>query len=84
MGKYCPPHFSFEKNKASKEILFGLKYKGNKKDRVPFRKNIGAVIADSPSFDKPNIIIPVPLHPKKQFVHGLNQSEVIARGPCEE
>ena len=34
----------------------------------------------SPDFIKSNVIIPVPLHPKKQKKRGFNQSEVFAMG----
>ncbi|MDG1147773.1 MAG: ComF family protein [Crocinitomicaceae bacterium] len=76
-------HFNFEKNKASQEILFGLKYKNNMQVGIHFGKEIGKIIASHPSFHTASIIIPVPLHPKKQFLRGFNQSEVIARGISE-
>jgi competence protein ComFC len=76
-------HFSFEKNKASQEILFGLKYKNNTHVGIHFGKEIGKLMSVHPSFPKSAVIIPVPLHPKKQFIRGFNQSEVIARGISE-
>jgi ComF family protein len=80
-GTYA--HFNFEKNKASQEILFGLKYKNNMQVGVHFGKEIGALISKHPSFHKSSVIVPVPLHSKKQFLRGFNQSEVIARGISE-
>ena len=76
-------HFFFEKNKTSQDILFGLKYQGNKQVGFHFGKNVGTIISAHPSFHKPNVIIPVPLHPKKEFKRGYNQSEIIANGISE-
>ncbi len=76
-------HFHFEKNKASQNIIFGLKYNGNKDVGFHFGKETGKAIASSEGFNKANAIIPVPLHPKKEFKRGYNQSEVIARGVSE-
>jgi ComF family protein len=73
-------HFFFDKNKASQDILFGLKYKGNEKVGHYFGKEVGDILANHPSFNKANVLIPVPLHPKKKFIRGFNQSEVIANG----
>jgi ComF family protein len=40
----------------------------------------GQQLAESSSFIKPDLIIPVPLHPKKLKLRGYNQSACIAEG----
>ncbi len=40
----------------------------------------GNVLADSDAFQSVDVIVPVPLHPKKLKKRGFNQSEWIARG----
>lgn len=76
-------HFHFEKNKASQDILFGLKYKGNQSVGYHFGKETGKAILNSEDFSTANAIIPVPLHPRKEFKRGYNQSEIIAQGISE-
>ena len=76
-------HLFFEKNKASQSLLFSLKYEHNLPLGVYFGKRIGAVINTIPSFSDVDAFIPVPLHPKKKFIRGYNQSEALARGICE-
>lgn len=77
-------HFFFEKNKASQDILFGLKYKGNKTVGFHFGQETGKAISNQSAFSNANAIIPVPLHPKKEFKRGYNQSEIIAKGISKE
>ncbi len=43
----------------------------------------GSVLADSKAFSVVDLIVPVPLHPRKQRKRGYNQSEWIARGLSE-
>ena len=40
-------------------------------------------LQESPDFDQVDVIMPVPLHPKKEKKRGYNQSEWIARGMAE-
>ena len=76
-------HLFFEKTKASQDLLFSLKYEHNFPLGVYFGKRIGAIINSIPSFSDVDVFIPVPLHPKKQFIRGYNQSEALASGICE-
>ncbi len=76
-------HVYFEKNKASQNILFNLKYKNKAQLGVYFGKKIGASIAQIDKFHDVDAFIPVPLHPKKAFIRGYNQSEMIAKGICD-
>ncbi len=76
-------HVFFEKNKASQNILFNLKYKNKPQLGVFFGKKIGAAIVQLDSFQQVDAFIPIPLHPKKAFIRGYNQSEMLARGICD-
>lgn len=73
----------FEKNKASQHVLFNLKYKNNFELGVFFGQRIGDKLMTMKAFDSVDVYIPVPLHPKKQFIRGYNQSEAIAKGICQ-
>lgn len=75
-------HLFFEKSKAAQDLLFGLKYRNNFPLGVYFGERIGEIINAVPSFNDVDAFIPVPLHPKKKFMRGYNQSEALARGIC--
>jgi len=77
-------HLFFEKTKASQDILFNLKYKNNQNLGVYFGKEMAKNIRHIEAFKNASVYIPVPLHPKKKFIRGYNQSEAIAKGICNE
>lgn len=72
--------FFFTKGSPFQKLLHELKYKGNKEVGEVLGKYAGIDLPDSPEFCTVDIIVPVPLHPKKQAKRGYNQSEWIARG----
>lgn len=75
--------YLFEKSGRVQQLLHQIKYKGNK----ALAKQLGSWYAQSlkdvDQFSKSNIIIPVPLHPKKFKQRGFNQSEEFAKGLSE-
>lgn len=73
-------HLFFEKNKTSQTILFNLKYKNKPELGVYFGEKIGENLIKVKDFENIDAIIPVPLHHKKEFIRGYNQSEVLAIG----
>ena len=68
----------FEKETSVQNILHHIKYK----DKDKFARQIGEIMANEmPEFFKDiDVIVPVPLHPKKEKIRGYNQSEEIAKG----
>jgi ComF family protein len=71
----------FEKNKAAQPILHALKYKSRQEVGIQLGRIIGRKIESN--FPKLDGLIPVPIHPKKKFMRGFNQSELIANGISE-
>lgn len=71
--------FRFEKGSKYQPLLHQLKYKGQKKIGIFLGKMLGAEIKNHP-FGSANLIIPVPLHKKRQKSRGYNQSEIISAG----
>ena len=73
----------FYKNSSTQKILHSLKY-GNKPEtgRI-LGKEIGQRIKELSFIKDADALIPVPLHPKKQFVRGYNQSNQLAEGISE-
>ncbi len=72
--------FYFQKGSAFQKLLHALKYKGNKEIGERIGKFAAVDLLDSPDFKTIDVIIPVPLHPKKYRKRGYNQSEWIGKG----
>ena len=72
----------FEKGSKYQPLLHLLKYKGHKNIGVLLGKMLGAAIMNSP-FANTDLVVPVPLHPKKERARGYNQSILIANGISE-
>lgn len=73
-------HFYFQKQSSIQSILFTLKYKNGKSLGKLMGERIGRALVGSEFFDTNAVLIPVPLHPNKEFVRGYNQSLSIAQG----
>ena len=69
--------FNYQKGNQVQDLLHHLKYKQKLKVGVHFGQVLGSAIND---VDDLSMIIPVPLHPKKQRQRGYNQSALIAQG----
>lgn len=72
----------FEKGSKYQHILHHLKYKGRKDVGILMGQYFGQKLKDSP-FSMIDLIIPVPLHSRKERHRGYNQSEMIAIGISE-
>ncbi len=72
--------FFFQKGSPFQKILHALKYKNNKEVGEVLGKYAAVDLLDSPNFTSIDVIIPVPLHPKKLQKRGYNQSEWICNG----
>jgi ComF family protein len=70
----------FEKATRVQRMLHELKYRGNTSVGDFLGKELGKQIELSPHFGKIDLILPVPLHPKKERLRGYNQSSFIADG----
>lgn len=75
--------FHFQKGSPFQKILHSLKYKDNKELGYILGKYAAVDLLESADFKSIDIIIPVPLHPKKLKERGYNQSEWIAKGLSE-
>jgi ComF family protein len=73
-------HLFYDKTKSSQPILHALKYKNKPELGVEMGIKIGENLKEIRGFDTVDALIPVPIHPKKKFVRGYNQSEKIADG----
>lgn len=61
-------------------LIHQLKYKKQKEVGLVLGEMYGKELVQSPLFNSVEIIIPVPMHPKKQKKRGYNQAEILANG----
>ena len=72
--------FYYEKESALQQAIFQLKYRGEKELGTVLGRYAGTALAEAGVYDAVDVIVPVPLHPKKRAKRGYNQSLEIARG----
>lgn len=70
----------FRKGNSVQQLIHNLKYKGHTELGFTLGKMLGERLKLSAAWQDAELIIPVPLHPKKQRSRGYNQSECIADG----
>jgi len=76
--------YNFIKGGSVQNAIHLLKY-GNRSDiAYEFGRQYGVRLLQSPLFVQPDIIIPIPLHFRKQQLRGYNQSSFFAKGISEE
>lgn len=70
----------YEKTNTVKPILQALKYKNRPDIGQVFGALIGQKLNNMPHFSSVEALIPVPIHRKKKYQRGYNQSELLAKG----
>jgi ComF family protein len=70
----------FQKGGTVQHLLHQLKYKGHKEIGLQMGKLYGNELKNAGVFKDAELIIPVPLHPRKFRQRGYNQSEMFAEG----
>ena len=70
----------FQKGGTVQHLLHQLKYKDRKEIGIQMGKLYGLELKAADIFKDSEIIIPVPLHPRKQRKRGYNQSQMFAEG----
>lgn len=72
--------FSYKKGSRYQQLIHFIKYKGLKELGFETGLKFGLALLNTESFKNIDIIVPVPLHPKKFKKRGFNQSNWIAEG----
>lgn len=72
----------FEKGNISQKVLHGIKYRGFYHLAEMMGNQFGAELKGG-RWEEVDLLIPVPLHPKKLKIRGYNQAEWIAKGIAE-
>lgn len=71
----------FEKETSTQEILHHIKYKNKTQLAQEMGVRIGKKLKiDAEKYGEIDALIPIPMHPKKQYLRGYNQSVFIAEG----
>ena len=72
--------FTFNKDGNAQKLIHTLKYEEGKNVGIFLGEQLGFAIKESEFFNNIDIVIAVPLHPKKQKLRGYNQSSYLAKG----
>ncbi len=70
----------FNKGKRVQHLIHHLKYKGRKEIGVYLGSMYGNYLKKTPLFNAVEVVVPVPLHKKKELRRGFNQSEQFGIG----
>ena len=62
-----------------KEIIISFKFRGIQSAAALFAQKVSAQFAEAIAALKPQVVVPVPLHPTRQYFRGYNQAELFAR-----
>lgn len=65
---------------AVKSIIHQIKYRGNTDLGIAMGEVLGATLMKSTLFTDVNLLLPVPLHPKKERLRGYNQCDLLLTG----
>lgn len=75
--------YHFTKGGRTQQLIHQLKYEGKKQLGVRLGQLYGSYLKEAPLFQPAELVIPVPLHPRKAHLRGYNQSRLFARGLSE-
>ena len=70
----------FSKQGKTQRLMHNLKYRGKKQVGIYLGNKFGKELKKSELYNTVQVVIPVPMHPKKQQKRGYNQSDLIAEG----
>ncbi len=77
---HASAYFHYRKGSSFQKLLHQLKYHGKYEIGVELGRQFGYELLISPHYHTVELIVPVPLHPKKEKERGYNQSLAIAEG----
>lgn len=75
--------YHFVKSGRVQSIMHNLKYRKMPYIGIELGKILGEKLRESPYYQDIDVVIPIPLHPKKLMKRGFNQSEKVALGLAE-
>jgi competence protein ComFC len=73
----------FSKGNSTQKILHGIKYQNQQTFAIEMGRKIGTTLQKIEFIKNLDALIPVPIHSKKRFDRGYNQSELLSKGISE-
>jgi ComF family protein len=80
---YATAFCTFDKGGIMQHLMHQLKYKGDREVGEKLGQLFGSELLRSAPFREVELLIPVPLHPKRERKRGYNQSAEIGKGMSE-
>ena len=78
--KYAASYYTFSKGSQFQNLIHKLKYHNKQEIGIALGRHFGESLKNSEFFKDIDLIIPVPLHPKKEKIRGYNQANLVAIG----
>jgi ComF family protein len=78
--EYATAYLQFKSDGSVRKVLHQLKYKGNKDLGIEMGEAMGTQFSKISQLSDVDIILPIPLHPKRERTRGYNQSDILAQG----
>jgi ComF family protein len=72
--------YYFTKNSLLQHLMIQLKYRNNREAGYFLGRMMGIALANEPAFAGVDLLVPLPLNPKKEFKRGYNQAALICEG----
>lgn len=72
--------FFYKKGGSVQQLIHEMKYRGRKEIGIHLGQTYGAQLSEIAHFKTVDLIIPIPLHPKKLKKRGFNQAALFAKG----
>mgnify|MGYP001106412008 CR=1 FL=1 len=77
---YASAIYYFTKQSILQSIIFQLKYKHQSNLGIELGELMGKKLSQSKLYEDVDVLIPLPLHPKKMRQRGYNQAQVLCEG----
>lgn len=71
---------NFKNGNSTQKVLHAIKYKNARELAIDFGERMGRRLQETEYLRDVDAIIPIPLHDKKEFQRGYNQSQLISQG----
>jgi len=75
--------YHFVKSGRTQKLIHNLKYKSRTQIGINLGRLYGKTLRVAPVFKEADLILPVPLHPRKEKKRGYNQCDLFAKGLSE-
>ncbi|MFT3902873.1 MAG: ComF family protein [Niabella sp.] len=75
--------YYFAKKSFMQDVMHAFKYHGNRELGLQLGRLMGHSLQQSHRFDKVDLLIPLPLHDRRERQRGFNQSTIICKGISE-